>query len=260
MEQGQSDLWDRAFCNHCGVAMEIGDIDEALPELRQIVLRSSDLENAFLAAYNVARAYELAKDSRRALFYARIARDRCQRLERQDWLAWSENQTANLLLADSLFEEACSGYERALQLVGDEPTVERAMMLDNLGYCRIVQGRTQEGFGLLYDCLRTLIREGAERFQPKPRLSLCYGYLEVGKLGAALRQGLRALEIASRYDDDDSIKNAHYLVGETYNQLGSTEHARDFFTRLQQRYYPQAQHVPELLLAIDVRSIVNLKA
>lgn len=260
LEQGDSDLWDRAFCNRCAAEMELGAVPEWLPELRQIVLRSSDPENAFLAAYNVARAYELEKDFAKALFYARIAHDRCLKLRRRDWLAWSKNQTANLLLGQSHFEEACASYEQALELMPVPASVQRALILDNLGYCRIVQGRHDEGFALLFTGLRTLRRFGAERFEARVRLSLCWGYLEIGRLRRALGHGLRALEQADRFGDIESIKNAHYLLGEAYNELGCHGTARDYFTRLQKRFYPEAVHVPELLMAVDVRNLINLKA
>ena len=260
LTHGESDLWDRAYCNRCGVAIELGDADDSIRELREIVLRSSDDENAFLAAYNVARYYELEKDHRRGRFYARVARDRCLRLGRRDWLAWSHNQTGNLLIAESQFEEACTEYENALRVMPAPRSVPRALILDNLGYCRIVQGRHEEGFRLLFESIRSLNAFGASREQSRPRLSLCYAYLEVGRLRAALRQGLRSLEIAVDHDDHASVKNAHYLIAETYKQLGQDELAHDYFIRLQQRYYPEAPHVPDLLMAVDVRTLINLKA
>ena len=260
LTHGESDLWDRAYCNRSGVAIELGEADESIRELREIVLRSSDDENAFLAAYNVARYYELEKDNRRASFYARVARDRCARLGRRDWLAWSHNQTGNLLIAESQFEEACTEYENALRVMPSPRSVPRALILDNLGYCRVVQGRHEEGFRLLIESVRTLSRFGAIREQARPRLSLCYAYLEIARLRPALRQGLRALEIATEHDDHGSVKNAHYLIAETYKQLGQDELAHDYFIRLQRRYYPEAPHVPDLLMAVDVRTLINLKA
>ena len=43
-----------------------------------------------------------------ALRYARIARDRSLKTGRRDWLAFSQNLVANILLAESQFDEACS--------------------------------------------------------------------------------------------------------------------------------------------------------
>lgn len=268
IESGDSTAWDRAFCNRCAVATELGQRSESDPEqrndtvreLRQIVLRGESGETKFLAAYTLARIYELDKNFERALFYARIARQHCGGLKRSDWVASSRNQIGNLLLAGSLFEEACSEYEGALRLMSDTPTIARAQILDNLGYCRVIQGRHREGFQLLYRSVRTLRRFAADRFLARPLLSLCYAHLDVGRHRDAVRHGRRALELAMRFGDDDSVKNAHYLLGETYNQLGEDDAAHGFFLRLQQRYYPQAPNVPELLMAVDVRSLINLKA
>lgn len=252
-------LWDRAFCNRSAIELELGRTNDSLAELRQIVLRSGDTETGYLAASNAARAYELQDEPTRALFYARIARDRCLKLERRDWLSWSENQIGNLHLALSAFEEACTGYELALKLMPLHPSIERAMILDNLGYCRLVQGRYREGFAMLFQCLRTLIAFDGARFLARPRLSLCYGYLEINRHRSALRHGQRALELATRFEDHASIKNAQYLLGETYSQMGDIERARGCFEQIQQRYYPEARHLPDLLLAFDLRPLINLK-
>mgnify|MGYP002621775385 CR=1 FL=1 len=263
IEIGDSPTWDRAFCNRCAVATELGIAerdDTTRNELRQIVLRSARAETSFLAAYVLARIYEVEKNYERALFYARIARERCGRLRRRDWIASSRNQIGNLLLAESSFEDACAEYEGALRLMPADPSLARAQILDNLGYCRIVQGRHQEGFRLLFQSVRGVRRFGSERYLARPLLSLCYAHLDVGRLRDALRHGRAALELAMRFGDHDSVKNAHYLLGEIYNQMGDENNARGYFLRLQQRYYPEAPNVPELLMAVDVRTLINLKA
>ena len=251
---------DRAFCNRATIRLELGDGTQELGELRQILLRSHDSETAYLAAYNAARIYELSKDTERALFYADKARERADKAERTDWLAYSHNLIANLHLEQSHFSDACSGYELALALSPADTSIGRALILDNLGYCRFVEGRLDEGFSMVFECLRTLRAQKCPQFEARPRLSLCYGYLELGRHDRALEHGLRALDLATRNDDDESIKNSLYLIGESYNQLGDTESARARFEELQGRFYPDAPHVPDLLLAIDVRPLLNLKA
>ncbi len=257
--RGDEELADRALCNRSAIELELGR-PVAVAELQRALMRSRDPETAYLAAYNSARAYELNKEHGHALRYARIALDRSLKTGRRDWLAFSQNLVANILLAESDFDEACSSYEIALKLMDLEPSVSRALILDNLGYCRFVQGRYRDGFEHLFECMRTLIRHRSERYQARPRLSLCYGYLEIGRMRSALRHGHRALEQAEHFGDDDSIKNAHFLLGETRSQLGHEEQARKHFQYLQRRYYPDAPHIPDLLLAIDVRQLVNLKA
>jgi len=260
LEHGASELWDRAFCNRCALEIEAGEAGDSLSELREIVLRSRDPETGFLAAYHLATAYDLASDGKRARFYANIARDRVERLGRADYRIGSLNQMGNLLLAASQFEEACSEYEQAYRLVSQQPSVELAMVLDNIGYCRLMQGRHREAMPLLHRSLRMLIGLRLERPQAFTRLALCYAHLDLGRLRSALRHGMRALEIATEHEDPDSAKYALFLIGEVHNQLGNDDLAYEHFCRLQQRFYPGAPNVPNVLMALDVRSLINLKA
>lgn len=56
------------------------------------------------------------------------------------------------------------------------------------------------------------------------------------------------------------MKNVLYLLGEAANLQGDFDLARSYFLRLQRDYYPNADYLPDFLLAIDVRKLVNLKA
>ncbi len=256
---GDHQLWDRIFCNKSAVEIELGRTTDNLPELRLIVLRSTDAETAFLAAYNSARAYELQDDPERALFYARIARDRSTRLGRADWQAWSQNQIANLELARSSFREAAETYQQALALQAPQPSVERAQILDNLGYCRLVQGQLALGFAPLFEALRMLRRLAAERAQAQVHISLAFGYLELERYRSAWKHARRALALGEQNNDPTAVKNAHYLLGEALLELGDEDGASEHFSALQ-AYYPQVPHLARLLLTVDVRPLLNLKA
>jgi tetratricopeptide (TPR) repeat protein len=259
-EQGDQRLEDLAVCNRSAVVIELGRGDSELPRLREILLRNNDPAGCRVAAYNIARHYELTKNYKKALFYARITRDRSESLGRRDWLASSYNLIGNTLLAESFVEEACVEYEKALELIPDEPSVARAQILDNLGYCRVLQGRTEEGYTLLYDSLRWLRRLGARRHEISARLDLCFAHLETGRYRHARRQGTLALRLAESLQERDSVKNALYLLGEMANLSEDVATARGYFTRLHRDFYPEAGYLPEFLLAVDVRKLVNLHA
>jgi len=256
---GDRRLQDLALCNLAAAAIALGCGDDEVPRLREILLRGDDAANCRLAAYNIARFHEDRKDFKKSLFYARIARDRSELLDRIDWIASSHNQIGNALLAQSLVEDACASYETALSLCR-EPGIRRALMLDNLGYCRVLQNRLAESYPLFYESLAMLRRVGALRYQLCPRLDLTFAHLESGRPQYAERHGRKALAIAESIGDHDAIKNALYLLGEAANLQGDDERARSYFSRLQQSYFPDQPYLPSFLLAIDVRKLINLKA
>ena len=79
-----------------------------------MLLRSTDPETRLKACYHLARSYELRKEYRKALFYARAARQHSTEVQQQLWEAASLNQTGNLLLAETQLPAALEAYEQAL--------------------------------------------------------------------------------------------------------------------------------------------------
>jgi tetratricopeptide (TPR) repeat protein len=260
VEQDDPRLIDLVTCDRAAVSIELGQGAAEVPRLREILLRNADPANCRVAAYNIARFYELNRDYKKALFYARIARDRSELLGRRDWLASSHNLIGNTLLAESFVDKALAEYERALEFMPAEPSPARARILDNVGYCRVLQGRPREGCAFLYQSLRILKRFRARRYQISIRLDLCFAHLEMGRYRYAWRHGLEALRLAEQMNEVDSIKNALYLLGEAAHLRGDLDEARGFFTRLQRTFFPDASYLPGFLLAVDVRKLVNLHA
>src|SRR5215210_3997855 len=77
-EHGDDRQIDLAVCNRAAAAIDLGRGEGELPRLREILMRNADAVNCRVAAYNIARFYELAKSYKKALFYARIARERSE--------------------------------------------------------------------------------------------------------------------------------------------------------------------------------------
>jgi tetratricopeptide (TPR) repeat protein len=254
------DLIDLAFCNRAAVAVVLGRGETELPRLREILVGSADPVHRRLAAYNLARHYELTRNHQKALFYARIARERAEQLDRKDWVASSHNVIGNALLAQSFVDDAAREFEIALELMPAEPSVWRARILDNLGYCRVLQGRYAEGYPLLYRSLAVLRRHDTERYLISTHLDLCFAHLETGRYRYARRHGVKALLLAERLDDTDSVKNALYLLGECANLSGDVIGACRFFSRLQSEFFPEVNYLSGFLLAVNVRKLVNLHA
>lgn len=256
---GEPTLRDRALCNRAAIALELGSGAVHVPALRAMLLRTTDPENTYLAAYTIARHYELQKEHRKGLFYAQLARDRAAFLD-ENRRAASLNHLANFLVAESRFEEAIASYEEALILVPARDSLRAAVIGYNLGYCCVLTGRSREGLTRLYASLRALVRRGAEAHAMKARLDLAFALLETSHARPAGRHAARALAVAERLADADARKNSLYLLGAAAVATGDRVGARRHFERLQQGFYPQADYLPELLLHIDVRELVNLKA
>lgn len=260
--QEHGDAWqiDLGICNRAAARIWLGRGESELSRLREILLRNANSHNCRLAAYNIARHYELTKNFKKSLFYARIALDRSEALGRYDWVASAQNTIGNVLLAESFVDEACQRYETALDLMPQDHGVWRAGILDNLGYCRILQRRYSEGYGLLYESLRLLQRHGSERYLVPPLLDLSFAHIETGRYERAMHHAARALSIADETDQKDAIKNALYLLGEAANLSGDTETAQDYFLTLQRKFFPDASYLPSFLMTVDIRKMINLHA
>lgn len=256
---GSATLVDRAVCNLAGVEIETGTAPETIAaRLRQILVDNRDPESCRFAAYHLSRYYELKKQNKKALFYARIAEERSRQLDRAYWIGSSGNQVAMLLLTESRFEEAARLLEVALDRLPADETIARGIVMDNLGYCRFLQGRMSDGFDLCFRSLRCLRKVGHRWWHPL--LSLTYGYLQIDRAERALRHGCNALVGAEEAGELEAIKMARFLLGEAANKAGDSEGAYEHFTRLQRDFYPDQPFLPSFLLAVDVTGLVNLKA
>jgi tetratricopeptide (TPR) repeat protein len=256
--QGDEVRTDSVMCVLAAVAINLGRGESELAKLRAVLMRSSDAGNCRLAAYYLSVFYQFSRNYKKSVFYARIACDHAKALSRE-LIGYSRNQLGNALLGESFIDEACREYEAAVELVA-ERGVWRARILNNLGYCRVLQKRFSEGYSCLYESLRLLRSFAAERFQALPHLDLCFAHLETGRYAQAERQGAAALVLAEKMGDTDLVKNALYLLGETANLRGDTVRARGYFTRLQSDFFPEWPYLPGFLLAVDVRTLVNLHA
>ncbi len=256
-DEGRADL---VAAKRAAIAIEEGHGQTELPALRALLVRNLDAVVCRYASYNLARWYELQKEYGKALFYARVARDKALLADKAEWIAASHNQLGNVLLAQSKIHEATGQYEGALELMPSAPTAARARVLDNLGYCRVLAGDLRAGFSLLYASLRILRRVGAERYAISTLLDLSYAHLEARRPSTALRHGKAALDLARQHEDLESVKNAYFLLGEAANQASDAASARRYFSLLQCEYFPQQAYLADLLLSVDMRKLVNLHA
>jgi len=258
---GDRDLADLALCNRCAIEISLGRHEGLIRDLREILSRSTDRLNRLVAAYNLARIYERRNDVRKGLLYTRIARGEHQKCSPPSayWEAILHNQEGSFLLLESRFDEAAEQYRLALRADPQMAESRLAVAWLNLGYCCLVLGDHRQGFELVYRSLRIHRRFALLKEQMLAHLDLCYGLLEIGRHRPARRHGAKALALAERIGDPFGLKNALYLLGEAEHLLGDDDEARACFDRLQV-LFPDAPFLSDLLMAVDLRQMLNLRA
>ena len=252
---------DRLCLTRGAIQVARGEGAEAVQEMRRILMRSSDRGNRFNAAYAISQHHERIGDIERGRFYANTALSYAEAWDDPAAIAKAHNQIANLELLGSYFEEAAASYEKALALLENEVTIESAILLSNLGYCHTVIGRYDRAFRELTRSADMLGYLEASRWQHLPLLGLAYAYLEIERFELAVEHARRALELAeAALYQDNQVKNALYLLGEASKLAGEEEEAYEHFTHLQQRFYPDQPLIVDVLLATDIRKLINLMA
>lgn len=256
-----------ARCNLAAVSMILGRDGEHVADLRHILMRNYDAETSFMAAYYLCYAYEERKEFKKALFYGRIARDRAEAADHEGYLASSYNQMGNSLSADSFFDDAVENYRRALDLSGDELTYVTVPMQFNLAYCELVLGRRSDGLSRLFRCLRWLRTHPMHAYRASTHLYLAFAYLELGRIRRAWLHGRCALESAEASGRADATKAALFMMGEIERAGGDLEASYDYFSRVQERFYPDQPQAPALLAGTlatstgtTLATAVNLRA
>ena len=263
-EMGEIDLADRAFCNRCSVLVELDQGAEQIPKLKEILLRSSDTRNQFLAAYCTGVAYYISEDLDRAASYARRATGLAHDLGDQTLARRSLNLVGTLAARDSRFDEAEEAFQLCLEAHRGADGYQRIMAAqveDNLGYVMMCTDRLNEGIRRCENAREVLERMGVEHFLYEVLQDLCYGYVLVDELEQAFRAGERALELAIVHNDQQIAKNCLFLLSEIAVRRGDTFGARRYLHELT-AYYPEAgisEEIIDVFLATDLTTVVNLR-
>jgi len=236
------------------IALERGGAE--VQELPRVIMRRRNPRHVCLAAYALQYKHRLENDLKRALFYGELA---LRSADDAGDIAFKRAvliDLGNIYEMDSQIAKAIDCFQQALgHADGADPATLRLIRgyaTENLGYCYLLEGNTDDGIALIHAALQHISDPLglAEAY-----IDLCYGYLEKEELEQARHYGQSGLDIAT---EERQIRNAHYLLGEVAYKLGDTELANFHFDELA-RFYPQFRNLKSLLFAIDLRSMVNLK-
>lgn len=230
-----------------------------LSALAGIVMRRRSPRHVYLAAGVLMRRFVEQEDRRRAIFYGEIARAAIAELN--DPFARSSflNSLGITLVVDSRFKEAIEIFDEALDVlavVGEKSeSIDslQAALLANLGGAKVLCGQYADGTRVLERVLPELedAYDRAEAF-----LDLCFGYMELGRPQVAEEFARRALQLACI---PRQVRNANHLLGEICLRTNRYEEADAFF-EVVAGFYPDFRNVKQLLVAVDLCSVVNWKA
>lgn len=227
---------------------------QALPA---ILMRRRNLHHAFLAAYALMFKHRIQGEMKRATFYGHVALDAANDAAEPFWKLAALNDLGIIYEIDSQFEEAIECFTRALELIQlvsnrEEHKLSYGTALQNLGASKLLSGRYAEGVADIQLALDSILAPAA---LAEAYIDLCFGYIELGDFEQARFYGEAGLELA---DEPRQIRNAHYLLGEVCYKIGDSQGAEFHFDELA-KFYPQFRNLKNMLYALDLRSMVNLK-
>lgn len=226
--------------------------------LPAIVMRRRTPRHVYLAANTLQRHLCENEQRPRAIFYGGIARRAAAELGDPIARISVLNHLGVTLVADSQFRPAIEALEEALSLIpqmseGEQRRSLHAALLANLGGAKVLCGEAAQGVPMLELALPELEEDydRAEAF-----LDICFGQMELGDNEAAEHFGRAALQLARI---PRQVRNAHHLLGEICVRTGRYDEADSLFDVVAS-FYPDFRNVKQLLVAVDLCSVVNWKA
>jgi tetratricopeptide (TPR) repeat protein len=224
-----------------------------------IVLRRRSPRHVYLAAYALMRKFSEANERQRALFYGQIASKASDELAEPLARANVHNGLGVILAAESKLRDAVEAFEKALTaiaFVADQDSrilALRAGITANLGGTKVLMNSYEDGIALIESAIDRLDTnfDRAEGY-----LDLAVGYLGVEKYEVARRIALLGLDLASTRRQ---VRNANHLLGEICVRTNRYDEADKYFDVVA-GFYPDFANVKQLLIAVDLCSVVNWKA
>ena len=253
---GDDELRELITINKADVLITLQRGGPEVAELARIVMRRRNPRHVCLAAYALLFKHRIEEDYKRALFYGQLALRAAEEFGDREYERAVLVDLGNVYEMQSEISKAVECFESALRLIPAESETDRrsrGYTLENLGYCRLLEGEVDRGITMINEALLCLDDDTgrAEAF-----IDLCYGHLERQELDRAQSYGEAGLDIAT---EPRQIRNAHFLLGEVACKRENTAVAEYHFGELA-KFYPDFRHLKNLLMAVDLRSMVNLKA
>lgn len=227
--------------------------------LPAIVLRRRTPRHVYMAATVLMRRFVEADDRRKAIFYGEIARKAVVELDDALALASVLNHLGITLVADSQFASAIGVLEEGLTAIApilgvrEDAGALEASLLVNLGGAKVLCDDTADGVAMLESVFARL---DDDYTIAEACLDLCFGHMQLERYAAAEMYGRRALELASA---KRQVRNANHLLAEVCLRTERYDESDQYFDVVA-AFYPEFRNVKQLLVAVDLCSVVNWKA
>jgi tetratricopeptide (TPR) repeat protein len=234
--------------------------DRTGPEVKalpMILMRRRNNQHTFLSAYSLMYTHRMTGELKRAIFYGQVALDAANEAAQTFWKIGVLNELGIVYETDSQFIKAVECLSEALDLISAldddaQKSFSTVAIRGNLAYNTLLMGETVTAIHMIEDIIDHV--EGPSDLSDC-YIALCYGYIELEQFEKARALGEKGLDLATQPRE---VRNAHYLVGEAAYKSGDIEGAEYHFEQLA-RFYQQFRNMKNLLFAVDLRSMINLK-
>ena len=260
-ELKDENLAHRAKCNVSATRIQLGQYEEAQAGLRQILLQSRDENIKSVAARQIAISLTKSYEFEKASEYLRTALEYSRKCGSRNLEASTLNMLGNIKLNMGEFGVALDYYQEVLEIYKDtirENLFEINILMENMGYCLVLNGEVSEGISLLEMCLRIAKKIKNQRNIAESAQDLCFAYLLTNNLKRASRFGSFALKTARSNNYPDIIKNCYYLLMEISLREDRTDDFDSYFDRFQEMF-PGIKLSKTFFRMFDISDIVNLK-
>lgn len=253
----EEELRELITINKADAMIAMGKNGPEVQALPAILLRRRNLHHTFLAAYALMFKHRISHDIKRSITYGHTALEAAENAGEPFWELSALNDLGIVYEIDSQFEKAIASFERALVLlehVQDERKKQfsKVAIYQNLGYNKILVGDTQAGIAMVESVLNEI---EVPSTRSDSYIDLCYGYLQLDQYEKALELGENGLRLA---EEPRQVRNAHYLLGEAAYKVGDFDAADYHFEELG-KFYPQFRNLKNVLVALDLRGMLNLR-
>lgn len=251
---GQRVLEERTYSDLAMVSVEFESGSPFIAELKTIVERGVDAKSRFQAAHALSVIHCELGQTELSAVYAYAAHGNAQQIESPKERAISSHTLGVQLLIDGNLQRSQRYLEQASELgEGVLPDVV-PLSRSTLGYCLQRLGQSRRAHDLLRESVDRISTGPRSMYDNGIRLNLGFSLLEMDDYE-------EALELATTILDGRPTlphrKSALLLAGEACSYLDNPDWSREYYSMLQEEFYPRQPEVLDHLQSVRTHRYVH---